>query len=342
MTSIDQRATRSLLDVWVDAIDRLPVPSWSVYVAIGGASLALQAALSAGAGIGIEPFAAYFAVAGIYAIGLLHHLRRSAASAFDAFRPSIPSSVDADRLRADLLAMPAGLGEVVPGGAAFVALLVLFAGGPLERQVAGAGLADTPVAIAFNLVLYAFNWAATAILLLGVVRRSMMMDRVIRAGKVDLFDQAPLYAFSWLSARSSLGLALMFYAPVLILSAQGEQVALTALRIGVAVVLLAVFIWPLWGAHMRLRAERHGLLARSLDRTQVFYAELHERFERGERGVPDGTRNEIDTLEREQRMLRAVPTWPWSSDVVPTVMGAIVLPLIFSVLVSVAQRLVPG
>lgn len=332
----------SWVDVLIDLVDRLPVPAWVTWLALGTLLLAVEVGLAILGKAPVEPFAVYFAVAGVYAIGLVHYLERASGGAFDAFRGSIRPAERprADGLRDELTSLPAVPAAVVAVGAIAVSLIVLLAGGPLEEQVRASGLVTTPAGIPFQVALYVFNYAVTGALLYRIWHQSRVVDGLYRIAEVDLLRPAPLHAFAWLGAQSVVGLAVMFYAPILLLPGVGGAL-LWAIRIALGVVLAALFLWPLLGVHRLLMAERDRLLARSLARWRAFFDEFHARLEKGERGMNEVTKNELDVLEREQRTLRAMSTWPWAAEVIPTVLGAIILPLVLSLLVGLAQGALP-
>lgn len=331
----------SWVDVATSGLDRLPGPPWLAYLGLGLVLVVLQVSLLAAAGLPAGPFAVYFSLAGIYALALLHYLARAAGNAFDRFESALaqPHHGRAETWRAELTSLPPGPTAGVSIAAAALALGVLVATGPIDQQLLSAGLPSGSVAITFNAALYIFNWAATGAVLYRIVHQSRQISRIYGYARVDLFRQSPLHTFSWLGAQSVVALALMFYAPAFLLPEVGDPAIWLAVRLGIGVLLAIVFVWPLLGVHRILVAEQARLLARSQERSQEFYDELHERLGRGERGVADPTRNEIDTLEREQKALRAVSTWPWSAEAIPTVVGAIFLPLLLSILLSIFHQL---
>lgn len=333
---------RSWVDVLIEAAERAPGPWWLPWAALAAMLLTVEGALAWAGGTPPTAFAAYFAVAGIYALALVQHLARASARACEAFERSVPREERPrfDGLRAQLGSLPAGPAAMVGASAIGLSVAALLSGGPLEEQVRTTGLATTSVALPLHLLLYAGNYAATGALLYRVWRQSRVVDQLYRIARVDLLHPRPLHAFAWLGAQSVVGLAIMFYAPVLLLPGVGGEIT-WALRIVIGLILGALFLWPLLGVHRLLAAERDRRLGRSLDRWRDLYDGFHERLAQGDPGMDDATKNELDALEREQKVLRSISTWPWSAEVIPTVVAAIVLPLMLSLLVAIVQAVVP-
>jgi hypothetical protein len=207
----------------------------------------------------------------------------------------------------------------------------------VDEQMRASSIPDSPISVAFNLVLYVLNYAATGAAVHRIAHQSRRIARVYELGQVDLFRPGPLHAFAWLSAASVIGMAVMFYAPVFLIPSVGG-LAVWVVRAIVGLVLAGLFLWPLWRVHQLLVHERSAALDRSLDQWRLFYDRFHSGLRAGNEQLPELERNVIDALEREARTLRALSTWPWPAEVIPTVLGAIVLPLVLSVLLALAQQ----
>jgi hypothetical protein len=288
-------------------------------------------------------FTVYFAVAGIYALGFVHVTRDLAGSAFDRYRGSLVgiSEADASALRDDLTHQPAGMTLVVSLGFVATSLVVLLAGAPVDEQMRTSGLSASQVSVVVNLILYVLNYAATGAAVHRIAHQSRQVARIYQLGRVDLFRPGPLHAFAWLTAASVTGMAVMFYAPVFLIPSVGG-LAVWVVRAAVGLALAGLFLWPLWRVHQLLVRERSAALDRNLDEWRRFYDRFHTGLRAGEEQLPDLERNVVDTLDREAKTLRALSTWPWPAEVIPTVLGAIVLPLVLSLLLAFAQQWVGG
>ncbi|MCB0247756.1 MAG: hypothetical protein KDI07_04200 [Anaerolineae bacterium] len=147
------------------------------------------------------------------------------------------------------------------------------------------------------------------------------------AANIDLFDPEPLYSFSRLTMRTAIGFVVLQYLVLLVLP--GEIRISTVLIPVVSATGLAVvfFVWPLWGMHRRLVANKerieggiNALLKQSVDELAPVVRS----------GVPE----DIERLEKSLSALRAgkqavgdLPTWPWQPRTVRGFATALLLPI---------------
>jgi hypothetical protein len=340
--TVPPRSSRAWVGALGESLERLPIPVWASLALAGLVTTAVMLALAAQeSGTRPEAFTVYFSLAGYFALGLVHYLERASGWAFDRFRPALagPRSEDGQALRHRITGTPP-----MPAAAASLAgialgAIVVVASGPLAEQLGASGLPGTGAGLVLTLVLYVLNWATIGALAYRIVHQSRRVADLYRLAEVDIFRPAPLHALAWLGAFGVAGLAIVFYAPILLIPDVGG-VTMWLVRAGVGAILLCLFVWPLWGVHELLASEHEQRLARNAQQQRAFYDAFHGRLEAGERGVVDVTRNEIDLLEREQRALGAVSRWPWPANLISAVVGAVVLPLVVTLLISFVRQVV--
>jgi len=273
-------------------------------------------------------------------VGAAHHTQRVAAEALRRFQPVLAADEAALRkYRHALTTSPPGalLGSVL-GGVVLVASVLrvdpsffgLLTGRECLRPVLlGLGWFNS-----FAIVLATY----LGLRYLGLIRRIHAA-----APSVNLFDRGPLFAFSTLASRVALFFAAFGYGYLLVYPTSRENVAAVAYILGINLPsLLAIFVYPLYGMHVRMVEEKRRLLRDSRRK-------IRESFERFHAGP--STPRAIEVFHRQfpslieaESYLRRIPTWPWEAGTLTAVLTAILLPLVVVVLQQVLARLLgtPG
>jgi hypothetical protein len=327
-------------------VERLPGPFWVVYLA---AAVVLNLLLAAAHwSVGWYPvgtFTRLHLVLGVQipaVLALAHYLNRSAVKAFDEFRPAlIATEAESLTLRYRLVTLPpsaaawAGVAFIV-GSFAFGTFAPLIAGQPPlspnnSNLLAGplvlfdASPSPFPATVFFVLLLFPWTYGAV---LYHILRQLAVISRIYNHHtRVNLFRLAPLYAFSRQTARTSIGLMVLF--SVAVLAAPGLM--LQTGSGGSALILflaLAVFIVPLVGVHRLLAGEKERLVAENGAMMEATIGELHRRVTSGKLQAMDDMNKAMASLEIERAALVRVPTWPWDPGTLRTVIAALLLPII--------------
>ena len=328
---------------WVDqltqVIERLPVPVWVSYlVLLAGTVLLLSAANWIG---GLDPpgtlnrdLAAY-AVLGVYMLGLMHYLNHVAGSKIESFRPALElSQAEYERLRYTLTTLPARQGALVGlAGLAFIAAGI--AGDP-----AAAGIPTLhPAVVVGRIAVLGFNFAVGGVLIYHTVRQLRMVSRIhALASRIDLFEPAPLYAFSNLTARTGSGLVL--------LAAYGFAVEpliniVTVITNGVIIaVATAAFVLPLRGMHQRLLVEKRRLQLQADQRFKATLGKLHRSVDGEDLSDADPLNKTLASLQIEREALARLPTWPWQAGTLRAFISVLLVPIILWLIFRALERVV--
>ncbi len=165
-----------------------------------------------------------------------------------------------------------------------------------------------------------------------------MVSRIYQHTRVDVYQLGPLYAFSALSARTAVGLAIVMYLPAYISRGFESYAIWTIVRIFVAAIVALTFLWPLLGIHSLLAKEKHRMLGENARQLKTTYRELHQSIENSEPAGIESTAKAIGGLESEQKTLRAVSTWPWQPETPRAVVAAILIPVVIWLIQWVLQR----
>jgi hypothetical protein len=324
----------SWLDLLFDAISALPGPTWLAYLALMLPSVALTNSSLWLSGLqpwgALDPTQVFWGVATVLILAATHYLRVAAAAAFDRFIPALGEApVDIARERYELTVMPARAVLVI------TAINVIMT--PLYYLLDPVGTATEG--------LEGLGWlgrflseALTGILILAIAYQGVrQLRRVSRlhavAERVDPFSPAPLYAFARLTgitaailmAFNALGFAV---SPQLFSSSPASLAFGGAWLAGIAVVAGSIFVLPLRGMHARLEAIRDGLDDAAGVRLKALLAELNEAIDARDATRVDAIDRSIGALRREREVLRALPTWPWSTGTIRGVASALALPLV--------------
>jgi hypothetical protein len=147
---------------------------------------------------------------------------------------------------------------------------------------------------------------------------------------VDLFRLKPLYALSTLTARTTIGMAILAYSWYYVLDILSPSPSIVSILEPAFFIpfLAGTFLLPPLGIHKLLQEEKGRLQGENALHFKAACAELHHRSEAGDYGQMDGVGKAIDVLMKEQSVLDKIPTWPWQSETLRWVGTTLMLPII--------------
>lgn len=339
-TAAPRRPSPAYSPSWVDRFQDLVCSlPWAPWLTYAGAYLALVGTVTVLKWVDgaypmgtVFPFHLVLFGTGVAGLGLMHHLDTAAGRALDALRPALAlDDGEVAALRRGLTTMPAA------GAAGAAALGVAFAVfqrtvvmaphlGPLKYANEGA------LVYLETVLTLGFDWAVIGTFVYHGVRQLRLVDRVYRRHAViDLFATGPIYAFSRFSAQNAVGVTAIGFAWI---ATYPQDVGASAGRFMVAVVAAVVafavltFLWPLWGAHLRLTKERERRVLATHAKIGSVTRRLHGDVDSGEYGSMDGLAKAITGLSAELALLEKTSTWPWQSSTLRGFLTAVLLPLL--------------
>jgi hypothetical protein len=328
---------------WVDglthAIDRLPVPAWACYLLfLAGVGLFINGVnwIAGHYPPGtFHPTESGYAVYGVYMLALVHYLNGVAGSKIESFRPALDlDAVEYERLRYELTTLPARPGALT-GLAGFAIVAVLYAVDP-----PGAGIDTLHAAVLVGrFVVEGFTISLLAVLIYHTIHQLRLVSRIYAlASRIDLFEPAPLYAFSNLTARTGIGLVLLIaYGFLIDPSINVEAVVLTG---PLLVVAASAFVLPLRGMHQRLVVEKEGLQLQADRRFKATLADLHRSVDERDLSVADGLNKTLTSLQLEREALARIPTWPWQAATLRAFLSALLVPIVIWLIIRALERFV--
>lgn len=330
---------------WVDwliaQVERAPGPPWVAYLVFTGITVTASFGL---ASLGTPDDALAYAFWGALLpliLWIVHHLAGVAGAAFDAFRPLADATdAEASRLRYGLTVIPARPALAILVFTAVFTPLYWIAD-PVTSDVVGI---HGPA-----LVARFFSETFFGAMLLVLVYQSIRQLRAVGrthdlARRVDLFNPGPLYAFSSLTARSAIAVALGFTVPTWVAAQQAPGAEGGAWFIGFAVagavVGVIVFVVPLLGMRRRIVEEKRRLQAEVGTRIETTMNAVHAAVDAGDLAGAGSVRDALGVLVEERTLVDRLPTFPWRTGTLGAVATAILLPVGLAVFSRLLERVI--
>jgi hypothetical protein len=317
------------MDRLIDRTAALPGPSWAAYLvaAIGAGVLANAAAwvdgyLPPGTFDLLLTSFAFYLVSGYAAI---HNLDWAAARAWTIFRPATAMDAEAAAaLEYRLTTMPAFPVLIWTVGGVLVGLVYLAGayGQPFDLE-------GEPVTLVVGSALSALAFAGGGAFFYHTIHQLRLIGGLPGTIKrIDVLEQAPLHAFSSVTAVTGVFLLAGVYVNALTDPASFSNPAISA-TLGFAVVLaIACFVGPLYGMHQGIAAEKTRRLSDVNGRLSRGLEALHRRADDGDLADADRFHDHLSSLLAEREVIARTPTWPWDPGTLRGFATALVLPIV--------------
>lgn len=308
-----------------------------------------QAAFEAGGQAGLYkfgplffyPFHAIPELVTFYALALVHYLDDVAAQALRSYCPAM--NIDEKTYKeleyklTTMPALPALLSSLA--GAAFAGMVLLALGFLLPGFMSRLLLFTSPAATVIESAVFVLLWWIWSALIYHTVRQLRLVSEIYKGyTRIDLFNLDPLYAFSWLTARTGIGWVAATYA--FILTAPGLMENIITLGIMVFNILFAVvaFGWPLVGIHRKLEVAKSERVYAANQSFEALSSELRRRTEQSDFSNMAEMKDGMEAVSRERDILQQVHTWPWQRETVGGLSTALFLPIIIWVITRLLER----
>jgi hypothetical protein len=331
----------SLFDRLKDWVERLRVSHWAFYAGLGWLLVAVQLAAlwldPAGQLPDIAPVVVYNGLFTPFLMALIHLLDAQGVDALEAM-PSVLELSEADlgRYRHRISHMPFPMASAA--GAAMLGLVIgmeVLASTPTRYATLDQARLFAPVfqvvdkssAFLFGVVIY------------HTVRQLRLVNVITsRHVRVDLFNLAPLRAFSRLTAHTAVGLLVGIYGWMVINPDLWEDPLILGVIALVTLLAAAVFVWPLRNVHRLMVAAKESAL-HDLDlRFKATFSAFNARLDIKAFRETDELNGIISSLMIQHQRLSGVSTWPWRPNTVRFVLTAIALPLLLGVIQFLIER----
>jgi hypothetical protein len=336
---------------WVDRltiwIESLPGPAWAfypvlaiLYILVAHLLRWIDGSLTFGE---IDPARVAEGPLAISFLALIHYLNLTAKRSLADFRPAMEvGEPEYNLLRYELTTLPARVGLLATGVGMLVGILSVF------WDPMGWGISpNTSIFVSIYVYLTAaIIIASGAVFVVHTVRQLRLVNRIHKsATKISLFNRAPQYAFSALTARAGIGMMMIVYYFIFLtyLFNLFGSTGLSAFDIGVFTIILSVaiasFILPLNGMHRRLVKEKSKLISEVDLRFEAMLSKIHDRVDSDSFEKAGDLNSALASLVIEREALFKISTWPWRSGTLRGFLTSVLLPVLLWFITTYLGRL---
>lgn len=339
----DQPYAPSWVNLLLAWMERLPGPTWLAYA--GFAAVGIVGVVVSALTSGIDDFEflanqIFWAIFLPLSLWLINYLAEVAGTALDTLRPVLEvSDAEAARLRFELTVVPARPAIIVLVASALITPVYY-----VVEPVAAATVGLSPLGLVLRYLAETFFGGLIVVLVYYSIRQLRAVSRIqAKAIQVNLFRPAPLYAFSILTSRTAIVIALVFILPTF---ATLQQMTLASWWIwapylaGGGLAAVAAFALPLRGIQRRIAVEKSRLQSEVGQRLEVTMEAVHRSVDGGDLAQAGELNTTFATLIAERDLVNKFPTWPWQPGTVGAVVSAIVLPIGLWFATRLLERLV--
>lgn len=331
-TSATRLYSPSWIDRFTDRVDRILLPNWVFYLTLWLLLFSAETLIhwydgSYPPGV-FYPFHLVLTGTIPYTLALIHYLDKRAESALLKFRPALDvTDSEYAELRYQLTTLPQR--QTVMASLIGVGIAALTLSLAPEEWRRPAAFLTSNFSMGFNIFLTAVMWWIVGTFAYHTVHQLRLVSRIYASyTRVNLFRLIPLYAFSDLSARTTLGLLLPLYAWYAVLPDTFARPGNVISAVVTNVIAGIIFIWPLLGIHRLLADEKGRLLAESAQRLEAAIAELHARMDSSKLEGIDLLIKGMEGLEINHKAVSRISTWPWPAETARGLVAALLIPLI--------------
>jgi hypothetical protein len=328
----------------IDWVGRLPLPGWLFYLLVWFGAFLLETVVNWYSGVyppgTIYSYHMFVSAIVVYGLAAIHYLDKVAEDELKSFRPAlIGDDDDFAMLRYRFTTMPARAS--VLAGAFGIVFVLIFSSIVIDSRILGlVKLFDSAPSAVLNGLLLAIGWPTMGVFVYHTVRQLNLIHHVYAtATHVNLYRRWPLYAFSGLSARTAISLALIPYVGIITRPGVTENIGVLLLAGLLTVAGLLIFVWPLLGIHRIMEAEKKRLLDENGRKLEAAIAETHKRWDAQDLAGMDDLKNTLDNLVTEQTVISKISTWPWQSGTVGVLATALLLPILLWIVQRILERL---
>lgn len=318
---LDRSYSPAIIERFARLVERLPLPAWAFFLLLllAGYILFTAGRWLTGEMPGMAAVPAPALIWDVSILALHQYLDRYALKSLASFNKALGASeAELAQLGTRLTVMPLRL-EIV--GAAFWCVLATF----LTWLQLGSFLEYFPPwEIAVSIASFAIGGA----FFVHVIYQLRLVSKIHASARViDLFDPEPLYSFSGLTVRTAVGIVIVQYLVLLVLPGEIRTSTILVPVASITWLAVVVFIWPLWGMHRRLVAQKELLQA---DINLLLKKSVDELIRAAPLGVvenPERLEKTLSALRAGQAAVTDLPTWPWQPSTVRGFATALLLPL---------------
>lgn len=332
----------SWIDRVMDAVERLPVPYWLVYLIL----FFLEAGLFNLIGwqgswvkpYTLEPLNFLFPLWLWATLTFMTYLDGVAKQSLRTFAPLLEEDAETLAcLEVEFTRMPAGL--VLITNVVFVLIYMLMMAFTFKPFIQLYQLG--PFAAWLAAITGLITFPIGGVLYYHTYRQLRLVSQTVkRVGRFDLFQLDPVYAFSRLTSQTGLIWLLMLTLTQLFFTTKLLSVVSVSLYIIMVLLAIVTLVLPLRSVHQRLVEEKRRLLAEANQRLESKLERLHRSLDADHLDEVATIREAVCILVDEREILVKIPTWPWRSTTFVGFVTALIFPIFLVVLQIILEKLI--
>jgi hypothetical protein len=326
----------SWIDFFVNRIEKLPIPTWVFYLVfliltglLNNLVMWLGGALEFGRIDWLFSFAAIYI---IYSLGFYHYLRRVASRSLHDFYPVSDAALrKEEELEFRMTNLPAGMG--------WLALVLGMIMGPFDAYASYSMEGDMSVIVfIYSSIATIFGYGFFfALLFLTSKQIFTIITLHQKVRQVDLFNLAPLRAFSRLTATAGIGIFIIGAISALIYSESADP-SLIIFYVGIVLSGILIFIIPLISLRTQINKEKKQRILESDQRMKHILEDVKRSIQKGELAGLGELNTTIAILEKEKAILKGISSYPWNPGIFRSFISTILLPILLWWIKSLLER----
>jgi hypothetical protein len=330
---------------WIDRINtwigKLPLQTWLFHAIIGIVLILVQLLfLWLDGGLQSEellPLIIFNSFAVPYLMALLQILDNQAVTAMNSMRPILDTSEsEFEVYKYELSTMPF-LKPLVSGLIimVFTILTPLVSISPIRY----AAFEQLPLFTVIYHIVDKISAFLFGVFVYHIFRQLRLANSIsINHARINLFHLKPVQAFSPLTASTAIGLVFFVYPWMLMNPELFSDPVILGIILAITILVISIFVWPLWGVHKLLEEKKEGTL-REIDlRFESVFLEFNQHFDDHDFKATERLNETIASLEIQYKRIKSIPTWPWRSETARFALTAIALPLVLMVIQYFVQQ----
>jgi hypothetical protein len=327
----------SWFDKLITRIDTLPGPYWVAYLIFGGLiaglGLGIQQIDESRSSLGFAPIEQLLIIQFVYMLSLITFLNKRGEKALIDFLPVLKvEQHQIGLLKAHLTSMPARsfnrLSTIFVLVFSVMGVTTLVFGNSLPDDLAN-NLSDftfnsTPYGI-YTFAVFSLLWFVNITFIFNTVHQLRTINYAYtQLADINLFSQTELYAFSRVLAARAIGIVLT--SPIWLIVDTG--ILTLIVNTIFSILALIIFFVPLIGVHRLLEDQKDALLKESASKKEAVIHRLFSQLSQGIQTEVSVIKDELSGLSLAHTEIEKVSTWPWKSNTLRQIAGAITLPIL--------------
>ena len=341
----------SWFDKLIRRIDRLPGPYWFYYLifgfALAGIGLLIEGVDKGRTTFGFKPIELLLFFQIVYMLILITLLYKLSKKAFIDFLPNLKIDVEqTSLLEFNLTSNPArSFNRLSIIFLIFFCAMGIFLFKSLNTSTQQVGnlISEFPFTLSpfgyYSFVVFTILWYVNTIFIFNTIHQLRVINFAFtQLAEINLFNQTELYAFSRVLAARGIGIVLT--SPIWLLIDSG--IITLIINIVFSTLALIIFIIPLVGVHRLLESQKDKLIRESMLQKEALIQQVFFNLQKGKLKDAGELKESISSLNLAHAEIEKVSTWPWQTNTIRQITGAITLPIVIWGIQYFLSRMLEG